>query len=194
MVARHEQIVREMISQLKASLEHGSPHQEWRPGMPRLFDHLAVTSRPISFSSITSKEQLSQFIENLFRKYGVCKLNFIKDKLNEHQAQAISVGLIEHVDPISDTIFNETLAAIGLNITTDLYCRKSTNPQFDPYRHVIVGLFSSQKEVKKADVMTACFNRLSYGLYDSQFSKIIKEFAITNKRGVWALKTGQYQS
>lgn len=76
-----------------------------------------------------------------------------------------------------------------------MYCRKSLNhPERDRLRDAIIAQFEKQLQVKKTDVLRHLQEAgdESADIDDTTYNKLMKEFSVSGKGGVWTLKSGSY--
>jgi len=123
----------------------------------------------------------------MFKKHGVCNVQFLKQNLAERQKDKDSNNLL--AQGVTDDLFQNTLKQIGNSLYNSYFLKTLNNPEIDKYRDVVIETFANQVSLKKADIREAAQKKLGHDIPAKDYHKILKELAYC-KGANWIFKSG----
>jgi len=170
----------------------------WRERIPEVQESLAklleeVTVVPVAnpkanqFGGNSAKEQLESFFAEMFKKFGVCNIGFLKQHLTERQKTKDPHNMLLNV---TDQFFQHTLKQIAGHLHGAYYAKSLNNPSMDKFRDVVLEVFAKQISLKKQDIKEHAMKKLGgEDIPQQNYIKILKEIAYC-KNTQWIFKSG----
>jgi len=148
--------------------------------------HTEQTKTEIEYNEITD------FLVATLREFGVCDIQFLKQRFALLQKQNKKEGKAVYQGKITDELFRTELKKVADTLHNLFYLRLVGDPVTDQYRHVILHCFKEQLTVRRQDVMMAARKILGKNIPQNYYQKIMTELAYTTKKSKreWIFKSG----
>eukprot|EP01127_Copromyxa_protea_P010804 TRINITY_DN2671_c0_g1_i1.p1 TRINITY_DN2671_c0_g1~~TRINITY_DN2671_c0_g1_i1.p1 ORF type:complete len:610 (-),score=108.88 TRINITY_DN2671_c0_g1_i1:38-1663(-) len=135
----------------------------------------ALQRYQVEIPETTEGKEVVHFLFGLFQGYGVVSSNTIAYKLKAELNSATSSFTQKN---ISNQLIRTCLPLLAVNLGNNIWCLKSCgDPDLDPYRKIVVDLFSQSISLTKQQIDQACINQLGKNMPTNFYDKILKELA-----------------
>ncbi len=144
----------------------------------------AASTSAASTLGAQTKEVIASMVTKMLKEQGVVSKQAILDGAKAHTSpkvqEASADAIMATIQPIITTVHGGVVL-------------KKLGNLLDPARTVVLDMFKEKPQLKKADIMTAVKDATEQDLTPTNFTKILKELAVT-KGNLWVFKTSAEQA